>query len=84
MSTEKNNQAADNPMKLVGIMLPYLPILLVRFSGVFLRFKRQAKKSGRIFQKELQHHGLDQKTATALTDVYLEGSNLFKYMQQMM
>lgn len=83
MNREKKEQAANNPMKIFGALLPYLPVLLVRFSGVFLRFRRQAKKSGRIFQRELRHQGIDKETAAALTEVYLEGSHLLKYIQRM-
>jgi len=63
-----------------GIMLPNAPGLVFRFGKVFLGFKRQAKKGGNAFRKELIKQGLDKKTATELTKKYLEGSNLSKYI----
>jgi len=54
---------------------------MFRLGGTFLRFKRDAKKAGKIFRKELIKQGFDKKIATNLTNSYLEGSNLIKYMQ---
>jgi len=71
----------DSPIKFFGLILPRLPGLIFRFGGTFIRFKGQANKAGRIFKKELINQGFDKKTATDLTDIYLEGSNLIKYMQ---
>lgn len=80
MSKETRN--IDNrPIKFFGVMLPRLPGLMFRLGGTLIRFKGQANKAGRIFRKELINQGFDKKTATDLTDIYLEGSNLIKYIQ---
>ena len=75
---EKRNA---NTLKVFGIILPSLPLLILRFGRVFLRFKRDAKKGARIFQKELENQGIDKATAEGLTETYLEGSDLLKYMK---
>jgi hypothetical protein len=81
MSEEKNKKRNGRPIKFLGIMLPSMPKLLIRFGGLFLRFKRDAKKAGRVFQKQLIKKGIDKKTAKILTDKYLEGSDLSSYMR---
>lgn len=81
MNTEKEKARDRNTIRFFGIMIPSLPSLMFRLGGTFLRFKRDAKKAGKIFRKELIKQGFDKKIATNLTNSYLEGSNLIKYMQ---
>lgn len=73
--------AKRNPVKSLGILIPLLPSLILRFAGEFIRFKSRAQKAGRIFQDELLRQGLDKTTAERLTAFYLEGSDLFKLLQ---
>jgi len=80
MSKEKEIKY-DRPIKFFGLMLPRLPGLIFRLGGTFIWFKGQANKAGKIFRKELINQGFDKKTATDLTNIYLEGSNLIRYMQ---
>jgi len=68
----------ERPIKYFGFLLPSLPRLILRCTGTFLRFKRDAKKAGKAFKKELINQGIDKETATELTDIYMEGSDLFK------
>jgi hypothetical protein len=82
MSQNMENINEPRTIKLFGLMLPALPSLLVRFGGTFLRFKRDARKGGKVFQKELINQGIDEKIAEELTEKYLEGSNLSKYLFQ--
>jgi hypothetical protein len=82
MSQNIENTNGPWTIKLFGLMLPALPSLLIRFGGTFLRFKRNAKKGGKVFQRELINQGLDKKIAEELTEKYLEGSNLSKYLFQ--
>jgi hypothetical protein len=70
-----------NPIKILGILIPLLPSLILRFAGEFIRFKSRAQKAGRIFQDELLRQGLDKTTAEQLTAFYLEGSDPFKLLQ---
>jgi len=79
MKEEKTNRNMD-PIKMFGILIPKAPGLIFRFGKIFLIFKRQAKKGGKAFHKELIKQGLDKKTAKGLTEKYLEGSNLSKYI----
>lgn len=74
------NMERTNIVKIFGLMIPSIPSLLFRLGGTFLRFKRDAKKAGKVFERELRAHGLDKKMAGELTSIYLEGSNLVKYI----
>ena len=80
----KDIKDSTNPIKLFGIMLPSLPSLLFRLGGTLLRFKSDARKAGKVVQKELRNQVLDKKTADELTDIYLEGSNLVRYIGNFM
>ena len=70
-------------LKIIGTLVPSLPLLSLRFGGVYLRFKRQSKIAGKIFQKELRKQGLDKDTAEALTNQYLDPSHLRQYLGQL-
>ncbi len=71
------------PVKIFGVIIPFIPKLMFRCAGSFLRFKRQAKKGGKAFKKELLNQGLDKKTATSLTEEYLKSSNITKIFKKM-
>lgn len=73
----------ERPIKFFGLLLPSLPRLILRCGGTFLRFRRDAKKAGKVFRKELIEQGLDKQTATGLTDIYMEGSDLIKLIRNM-
>ncbi|RLF33832.1 MAG: hypothetical protein DRN07_01490 [Thermoplasmata archaeon] len=66
--------------KLFGILLPSLPSLVLKLGSTFLQFKREAKRGGRTFQKELIEQGIDRETAMELTELYLESSKIKYYM----
>ena len=70
------------PMKLFGVIIPFLPKLMIRCVGSFLRFKSQAKKAGKIFRKELIKQGIDKETAKELTNSYNSGADLFKIISK--
>jgi hypothetical protein len=80
MVKEIERQKRGDGFRTLGMIIPYLPSIIFRFGGVFLKFKREAKKGGKIFQKELVSQGLDATTAAALTDMYLESSSLTYYV----
>jgi hypothetical protein len=77
----KDTSKEYHPIKLFGMMLPSIPKLTLRLTANFLRFKRNANKAGKVFKKELLNQGIDNKTASELTDIYLEGSHIHKYIQ---
>jgi len=81
MNTNIKDEGEVNPIKLLGIMLPSMPLLIFRLSGTFLRFKSRANKAGKVFKKELIDKGIDKKTATELTEIYLQSSHIRKYIQ---
>jgi len=78
MNKHNEDTRDADPIKWFGMFLSFLPSLMLKSGGAFLRFKRQAKKGGKIFQTELINQGLDKKTATELTQTYIEGSELFR------
>ena len=69
--------------KLFGMILVSLPSLIFKSGGAFLRFKREAKKGGKIFQRELVNQGIDKSTADELTEIYIGGSNIVKSLMNM-
>ena len=79
--TEKKEERNANTIRLFGMVLPSLPLLLLRSGGALLRFKRDAKKGGKAFHKELLCQGIDETTAAELTVIYLELSNIKNYMK---
>ena len=81
MQEETNVDKERRPIKVFGILLPSLPSLMFRFGGIFLRFKRDAKKAGKVFKKELINQGIDKHTATELTEIYMEGSDISRLIQ---
>ena len=81
MQEETNVYKERRPIKVFGILLPSLPSLMFRFGGIFLRFKRDAKKAGKVFKKELINQGIDKHTATELTEIYMEGSDISRLIQ---
>jgi len=80
MSQNTDIKSKAHPFKFFGIMLPALPSLMFRLGGTFLRFKRNAKKAGKVFKKELIKQGFNRETAEGLTKIYLEGSDISKYV----
>jgi len=81
MPEEINEERDRRPIRFFGILLPSLPSLMFRFGGIFLRFKKNAQKAGKIFRKELINQGIDKKTATELTEIYMKGSQLSNFIQ---
>jgi len=71
----------EGVMKIFGRLLPFLPKLLFRFGITFLRFKRGANKAGKVFRKELIRQGLDKRTASELTGLYMKGSEIKNFLQ---
>lgn len=80
MTKKYEDKEMVNGFRIFGIFLPSIPSLMLKFGGVFLRFKIDAKKGGRIFQKALINQGLDETTAEGLTEIYLESSNIANYI----
>lgn len=78
MNNNKKNRSPSS-IKLISMLLPCLPILLLKSTKALLHFKRQAKKGGHVFQQELLQQGIDQNTAKELTSLYLQGSHLLQY-----
>ena len=70
-----------NPVKIFGMMIPSMPSLVFRITGTLLRFKSSANRAGKVFKKELIKQGIDEETATELTETYMQGSRIRQYIQ---
>lgn len=80
MNQNKNDDENMDAVKAFGMFLPSIPSLTFRFGKVFFKFKRDAKKGGKEFRKELIRQGIDKKTAEGLTEKYLEASHIKNYI----
>ncbi len=83
MTKKVKESHKEMPFKLFGMILISFPSLLFKSGGAFLRFKREAKKGGQIFQRELVKQGIDKSTADELTEIYMGGSNIVKSLMSM-
>jgi len=72
------SKSSNDPIKFIASIMSRTPLILLRSESSWLSFKKQAKKGGKTFQKELICQGLDKETARLFTQEYLEGSNLLK------
>jgi ribosomal protein S16 len=81
MQEELHEKRKGRIIEIIGVFLPFLPKLLFKFSITFLRFKRGAKKAGKIFRKELIYQGLDKRTASELTGFYMKGSEIKNFIR---
>ena len=84
MNLKSDTKEKPNIPKLVGIIGSSAPKLFFRFAPLLIKFKKQAKKGGEIFHKELLNQGIDSETAEKLTKIYMEASDLaslFKFFQ---
>ncbi len=82
MNSSHEEVRNGDPAKWIGMAITVLPSLVLKSGVSFLRFKRQAKKAGRVFRKELINQGMDKKVADELTEEYVRGSELFKTLMQ--
>lgn len=76
MRTIKENN--HDPVQFFARIMALIPTLLLRSGTAWLSFKRQAKKGGKTFQKELLKQGLDKETAALFTKQYISSSNLIR------
>ncbi len=79
MDTSGESSRHD-PVQFVARIMTYVPLILLKSGGAWLSFKRQAKKGGKAFRKELINQGLDKEMAAQFTEQYLSGSNLVKIL----
>lgn len=83
---EKNSNKKDSEIEAEsrvasGLALQTVPKLIplvFKLGFVYLRFKRKAKKAGKIFNKELIANGIDKETAKLLTDEYMKGAHIMR------
>ncbi len=73
-----NRPRAKGGIRYAGALMPSLLPLMFRLGKTYLRFKKDAQKASRIFEKELRANGLDKGTAKAMTDLYLESSRVLR------
>jgi uncharacterized protein YajQ (UPF0234 family) len=75
---KSNEEIVHDPVQLIARIMAALPVILIKSGTAWLSFKRQAKKGGNAFQKELLKQGVDRTTAKRFTQQYTDGSNLVK------
>jgi len=80
MRNKKGVENRPDGFRSLGIVISSAPSLIFRVGCWFLKFKREAKKGGRIFQKELIKHGFDKETAEIFKEIYLKPSELKQYI----
>lgn len=80
MNEKDEDLKGENGFNSFKMILPSLPSIIIKYGSVFLKFKRDAKKAGKIFQKELVRQGIDKSMATKFTAKYLETGNIFNYI----
>lgn len=74
-----NGSRAGEGVRFAGILLPSLLPLIFKLGKTYLRFKKDAQKAARIFEKELRANGIDKQTAREMTEVYLSSSRILSY-----
>jgi uncharacterized protein YajQ (UPF0234 family) len=79
MTKKVKDNSDKQPVKMFGVMISSMPSLMFRMAGMFLRFRKEAQKGGKIFKKELIKQGIDKDTAEELTKIYIESSKLSSF-----
>ena len=74
----RSRSESGEGIRLTASLVPSLLPLMLRLGGTYLRFKKQAQKGGRIFEKELRASGMDKDTARAFTEIYLDTSRILR------
>jgi hypothetical protein len=74
-----NGSRAGEGIRLAGALLPSLLPLTLKLGKTYLRFKKDAQKAAKIFEKELRTSGIDKQTAREMTEVYLSSSKILSY-----
>lgn len=80
MRHKKGVENKPDGFRSLGVVISSAPSLIFRVGCWFLKFKRNAKKGGRIFQKELIKQGVDKDTAKVFKEIYLQPSQLKQYI----
>jgi hypothetical protein len=72
----KNGSNIGKGVRLAGALLPSLLPLTLKLGKTYLRFKKDAQKASKIFEKELRANGVDKHTAREMTEIYLRSSRI--------
>lgn len=75
---ERNKTRSGEGVRFAGALIPSLIPLVLKLGRTYLRFKKDAQKAGRIFEKELRAQGMDKETAKAMTELYLDSSRVLR------
>lgn len=77
---KSTSQETYDPVQLTARIITFIPMILLKSGTAWLSFKRQAKKGGKTFQKELIQQGVNKEIAIQFTNQYTSGSNLVKIL----
>ena len=75
-----DSASSDMIIRVVGTILPTLPLFTFRLLRGYLRFKTSADKAGKIFHNELLSEGICPEYAEDLTRNYLESRDIFTFI----
>ena len=75
----KNKGGGGEGFRIAGAMIPSLIPLMLRLGKTYLKFKKDAQRAGKIFEKQLRTNGLDKTTAKAMTEIYLNSSKILSF-----
>ena len=79
MIHEMDGNSSDRLLRVVGTIIPTLPLLVYLMLREYLCFKTSADKAGKIFHNELLAQGMSPGFAEDLTSFYLESRDLFRF-----
>jgi hypothetical protein len=79
MVHEMDCNSSDSLLRVVGTIIPTLPLLVYLMIREYLCFKTSANKAGKIFHNELLAQGMSPGLAEDLTNFYLESRDLFRF-----
>jgi len=75
-------QSKDAMLKLIAYVIINIPVWIIRFGGLYLRFKTMARTAGKEFYHELCVQGVAEPAASKLTEVYMNSSHLSRMFRK--
>jgi hypothetical protein len=80
MRQRLDSHSSEMMLRVVGSIIPTIPLFTFRLLRGYLRFKTSADKAGKIFRTELLSEGICPEFAEDLTRNYLESRSLFTFI----
>jgi hypothetical protein len=74
LKRSRKHRKVSNPLTIIPSTIP----LVIKIGFIYLRFKRKAKKAGKVFEKEMVANGVDKTTAKLLRAEYVKGASIMR------